>query len=243
MNKDSIYQIIGYQGEYNNNVKKAIRKLLKENHPDNHGDANIFKIINEVKKELETNKVSYQYKDNKKNNINDIDYDFCHKMIDKIENELIIINKEFIKTKKEINNVDTLYSDLYENNLKNANILLNIEKKKKELNKIKVISIAITLLLVITFIVMFITKNNYILIILSLLIIILIYEIIKFFKIINKITMHDEIELKKYLNIIDDIKKNQCLKKEYENKLLKILEEKGKLENNLRFYNNLLNNR
>ncbi len=95
MNKDSIYQIIGYQGEYNNNVKKALKKLLKDNHPDNHGDIKLFKLINEVKRELETNKVSYKYNDeNAKNIINDIDYDFCKEMILKLEKELTIINEK-----------------------------------------------------------------------------------------------------------------------------------------------------
>ena len=243
MNKDSIYQLIGYQGEYNNNVKKAIRKLLKDNHPDNHGDANIFKIINEVKKELDTNKVSYNYKNNKKNNLNDIDYNFCIEMIEKIKKELIIINEDFTKEKKEINNLDMVYNTLYEDNIKNANIILNIENKKQELNRIKKACITLLLLIIIAVSIMFITKNNYILIILSLLTFMLICEIIKFFKMVIILTKHDELELKKYLNLINDIKKNQSLKKEHGDKLLKILEEKGKLENNLRFYNNLLNNR
>ena len=90
MNKESIYRIIGYHGEYNNNVKKAIRKLLKENHPDNNGDRRVFELINEVKKELEENRVSFDYKkiksSIKKNE--DIDYEYCYKMIDSISKEL-----------------------------------------------------------------------------------------------------------------------------------------------------------
>ena len=42
MNKDDVYQIIGYQGEYTESVKKAIRKLLKDNHPDNKGNRDKF---------------------------------------------------------------------------------------------------------------------------------------------------------------------------------------------------------
>ena len=79
MNKESIYIIIGYKGEYNTNVKKAIRKLLKDNHPDKKGNQKIFELINEVKEELENNKVSYSPKksNNKINEIDDIDYNYC----------------------------------------------------------------------------------------------------------------------------------------------------------------------
>ena len=244
MNKDSIYQIIGYHGEYNNNVKKNIRKLLKENHPDNHGDANIFKIINEVKKELETNKVSYHYKEKQfGKKLDDIDYSFCIEMIEKTKKELARINLEFTREKNEINNIDKIYNDLYEDSLKNANIMLSIENKKQELTRIKKFSIALLLLIIITIFIMLIIKNNYVIIILLLLTIILICEIIKFFKLIIRITVSDELELKNYLNIVNDIKNNQSLKKKHEDKLLRIIEEKAKLENNLRFYNNLLNNR
>ena len=69
MNKDSIYRIIGYHGEYSDSVKKALKKLLKENHPDRNGNVEIFKIINEVKNELETDKVSFQYAKVKNNEV------------------------------------------------------------------------------------------------------------------------------------------------------------------------------
>ena len=56
MNKDSIYKLIGYDGEYNKEVKSKLRGLLKKYHPDhNQGKSEIFKLINEVKKELEGN--------------------------------------------------------------------------------------------------------------------------------------------------------------------------------------------
>ena len=51
MKKDSIYKLIGYNGEYNKNVKSKLRALLKKYHPDhNNGNDEVFKIINEVKK-------------------------------------------------------------------------------------------------------------------------------------------------------------------------------------------------
>ena len=70
MNKESIYKIIGYNGEYNSSVKRAIRKLLKTNHPDNNGDRRIFELICEVKEELENNKVTYSSNKNVKSSKN-----------------------------------------------------------------------------------------------------------------------------------------------------------------------------
>ena len=87
MNKESIYKLIGYNGEYTANVKKAIRKLLKENHPDNNGNRKIFELISEVKKELEENKVSYNSQKTINNSIDDIDYDYCFDMIKTITKE------------------------------------------------------------------------------------------------------------------------------------------------------------
>lgn len=242
MNKDSIYQIIGYHGEYNSNVKRALKKLLKENHPDHHGNVELFKLINEVKKELETNKVSYKINNKKINNaFDDIDYAYCKEMIIKLEKNLVVINEKYHKEKNTINNLDIKYNNLYTGVLKNKNIILNIDEKKKELNKIKIVSLIMIILLISIFIVIIVTKNNYLLILLVMIGIILIYEIISFFSIINKITSHGELEIKKYVDLFDDIKRNQNLKREHEKLLIEILNEKGKLENNLRFYRNLTN--
>ena len=241
MNKDSIYQIIGYHGEYNNSVKKALKKLLKENHPDHHGNIELFKLINEVKKELETNKVSYKINDKKiKNNFDDIDYEYCKEMIIKLEKKLVTINEKYYKEKNTINNLDIKYNNLYTGVLKNKNIILNIDEKKKELNEIKIVSLIMIILLITVFIIIIVTQNNYLLILLVLMGIILIYEIMNFFKIINKITSHGELEIKGYVNLFDDIKRNQNLKREHEKLLIEIFNEKGKIENNLRFYKNLI---
>ena len=220
MNKDSIYQIIGYHGEYNNSVKKALKKLLKENHPDHHGNIELFKLINEVKKELETNKVSYKINDKKiKNNFDDIDYEYCKEMIIKLEKKLVTINEKYYKEKNTINNLDIKYNNLYTGVLKNKNIILNIDEKKKELNEIKIVSLIMIILLITVFIIIIVTQNNYLLILLVLMGIILIYEIV---------------------NLFDDIKRNQNLKREHEKLLIEIFNEKGKIENNLRFYKNLI---
>ena len=109
MNKDSIYRIIGYNGEYTASVKRAIRKLLKENHPDNKGDRKTFELINEVKKELEENRVSYNSKSTKDNikindELNKASED--KSLIENLDND--VINKNEIKE----NNMKIYFDDI-----------------------------------------------------------------------------------------------------------------------------------
>ena len=244
MDKDSIYQVIGYHGEYNNNVKKALRKLLKENHPDHNGNIELFKLINEVKKELETNKVSFKYKDKSHKSVySDINYDFCKEKIIKLEKELIIVNKEIEQERNKISILERDYDSLYKKSLKSEGILLNIDNKRKELKKIKNISLIMIISLIIMFITMLIKKNTYILILIILIGIILAYEIMKFFEMVNNITTNSELKIKKNIALVHDIKDNQNRKIQYEKNLLEMVTKKGKIENDLRFYSNLLKNK
>ena len=138
MNKESIYKIIGYHGEYTENVKKALRKLLKENHPDHKGDKEVFKLINEVKKELEENKVSYKYKEignNKK--FDDIDYDFCSSMINSLIKKKNELEKNIKSKNNEKKSLDNDYKKLYNESLENENFLLS-NKNILKLNSLKI---------------------------------------------------------------------------------------------------------
>lgn len=64
MTKEEIYKYINYQGKYDINVKRRLKKLIKKYHPDlNNGDDKVMKLINEVKIELESKKGSSSYKD------------------------------------------------------------------------------------------------------------------------------------------------------------------------------------
>ena len=149
MNKEKIYKIIGYNGEYNSNVKKAIRKLLKENHPDNNGDRKVFELVNEVKKELENNKVSYDYhkKEEHTSKTNDgIDYIYCTEMIKSINKDkkkyLSLMNDK----KNELKKIEDDYRDLYRKNVDTESILLLSPLNKKKINNIKSLSIIFVLL-------------------------------------------------------------------------------------------------
>ena len=70
MTKEEIYKYIKYNGIYDSGVKRRLKKLIKKYHPDlNNGDDTVMKVINEVKKELESNSVSIK---NNESNITDL---------------------------------------------------------------------------------------------------------------------------------------------------------------------------
>ena len=65
MTKEEVYKYIKYNGIYDSGVKKRLKKLIKKYHPDlNNGDDAVMKVINEVKKELESNTVSIKNNEN-----------------------------------------------------------------------------------------------------------------------------------------------------------------------------------
>ncbi len=239
MNKESIYKIIGYHGEYNENVKKSIKKLLKENHPDHNGDVKIFKLINEVKKELETNNVSYKFNNSKKE-FNDIDYDFCKKMISKLEKDLININDLIKKEKEKINIIDHKYNGLYQDSLNNRDILLSLEEKKNNLKRIKTKSLITSIVLLILFIFAVLKRNIYLFIAFILISITLFIEIMKFFDIINKIASDSELKIKKYFHIASKIDNNKKIREGYVEKMLELNTKKVEIENDLRFYKRMI---
>lgn len=239
MNKESIYRIIGYHGEYTDGVKKAIRKLLKENHPDYHGDKDIFKLINDVKKELETNQVSFKYYNNNVvNEYDDIDIEYCKKMIGKLEKEKKILSRE-INTKKEITrNLSDDYKKLYRKSVEEAGNLL--KKDSKKIDKIKNISILMLIFLVITFILAIVTNKIIIFIIFGVMCFIFILIIEKYFAIFNEFSKKSEMKVKKYFHTVDEIRDNISKKTEVSSEVIKLERKVKKMENDLRFYRNLL---
>ena len=238
MNKESIYRIIGYHGEYTDSVKKAIRKLLKENHPDHHGDKEVFKLINEVKKELETDQVSFKYHEDVVNKYDDIDIDYCNKMINELEKERTNLYKE-INIKKEINgNLSNDYKNLYRKSIDEAGNLL--KKDSEKLDEIKKLSILMLVILVITFIIAIIKRNIIVFIVFGIICFIFILIIEKYFVIFNEISKNSEKKVKKYVHLVDDIKENIEKKTEVSSEILELERKVKKVENDLRFYNNLL---
>ena len=238
MNKESIYRIIGYHGKYTDNVKKALRKLLKENHPDYHGDKEVFQLINEVKEELETNQVSFKSKDNETKNYDDIDLDYCRKMISKLEKEKKTLINEINQKKEIVGKLSNDYKSLYRNSINEADKLLKVDSKK--LKGIKNVSIIMLIVLVVSFIMAIVTQNIFVFILFGILCFIFILIIEKYFTAFYVIRQNSEKSLKKYVYIVNNIDKNIDQKSELLTIILELERKLKKVENDLRFYNNLL---
>ena len=123
MTKEEIYTYLKYNGVYDSGVKRRLKKLIKKYHPDlNNGDDTVMKLINEVKKELETNSVSVNIDSNnkvKKSNKSSVDIINITSIINKLNKELVILNKKIedgyhdeYKLFIEYNNALSLYNTL-----------------------------------------------------------------------------------------------------------------------------------
>ena len=123
MTKEEIYSYLKYNGVYDSGVKRRLKKLIKKYHPDlNNGDDTVMKLINEVKKELETNSVSVNIDSNnkvKKSNKSSVDIINITSIINKLNKELVLLNKKIedgyhdeYKLFIEYNNALSLYNTL-----------------------------------------------------------------------------------------------------------------------------------
>ena len=241
MNKESIYKIIGYHGKYTDSVKKAIKKLLKENHPDHKGNEEIFKLVNEVKKELEENQVSFKWNDNElSNKYDDIDYDYCNLMIEKLKREKTILLKEKNEVNEQIIFLANEYRKKYRESINGAEMILNKNNYQKSLKKIKITSVIATIILIIIFIIAIIKNNIVIFITFGLGCFVTIIVIEKYFDFFHKLSIKSEGKISDYLKKMECIKKITSEKEILSKKLLNIERKINKIENDLRFYKNLL---
>ncbi len=241
MNKDSIYQIIGYQGEYNSQVKKALRKLLKDNHPDHHGDENIFKLASIVKKELEENKVSYKIKKTSvKKQYDDINYDYCEEMFIKLTKRKKELASNLNQEKKIIADLEKEYSNLYRNNLSKEKDILNFSRYKNVFNQIKIKSIILIILLIISFLYSIITNNIIILIVFFVIAFLLFWEVKTFFVTLNEVKKKLKIRMNDYFIINKNVYENSSKIKKKEQEIRELELKLKKVENDWRFYNNIL---
>lgn len=243
MNKDDIYKLIGYQGEYTPNIKKAIRKLLKENHPDNQGNRYQFELINEVKNELENNKVptKYQKKNSSKLKKNDdIDYEYCKEQIKALSQKLKEYSLIHTKYKQELKKLEEEYPEIYRNSIDLELNLLSSSIEARKIQNIKVISTIMIVIISIIFILSIIMHNNVLLIIFTLLTILCVFIVERYFVLINEITKNNKKRLKDYVLVNKLIRDNTLKQDELKNKVLSISKKIKLVENDLRFYNNLL---
>ena len=242
MNKDDVYSLIGYKGEYNTSVKKALRKLLKENHPDNKGDRRKFELINEVKKELESGKVSW-VKTSKKTEFksnSDIDYDYCYKKIAEIKanrSELVTLLNE---KKKILNTYEQEYKELYTNMLDMESRLLVSSPYIKKVKTGKILSIIILIIMVILFIISVIKNNNILFIIFIILSIVFIITIEKYLFLMNRITDNGKKRFASYVKANNTLRKNIMTKNEIKSEISDIRKKIITMENDIRFYKNML---
>ena len=243
MNKESIYQIIGYNGEYNDRVKKAIKKLLKEYHPDHNGDEKVFKLINEVKKELEENKVSFDYKNKKINSdkrYSDIDYAYCEKMLNKLEKDEESITQKIKENYDIMENYEREYKTLYQKSIDKQKDILNLEQYKNRFDKIKKKAILLIILLIISFVFSIISKQIIVLIVFFVLAFMLFLEIKNFFVTFKDIKNKVEVKMNEYSNIFKMIKNNGKERKEKEEYLKEQEQKLNLIKNDIRFYHNIL---
>ena len=239
MNKNDVYKLIGYRGEYNANVKKAIRKLLKENHPDNKGDRKKFEIIQEVKKELESGKVSYTEKDSFKVS-KDIDYDYCLRKIDELKDKKDNLNNLMNNKKEILNKYADEYKNLYQTSLDIENNLLVNSPYIKKAQNIKTFSIILLILMIIVFSVSIINKGTILFVVFIILSIICILVVQRYLNYVHKMTESSKNRFKEYLKMNAKIRKNIHKQNDLKKEIYDIKKRINNVENDLRFYKNLL---
>ena len=242
MNKNDIYDLIGYDGVYNTSVKKALRKLLKENHPDNKGDRKKFELINEVKEELENGKASYSknidnntFKEKK-----DVDYDYCYKRINEIKTSKSKLSELLQNKKQKLNTYEQEYKSLYDSslNLEN-NLLINFPHIKKVEN-IKLISMAFLIIMVIVFIISILKNSQIFFTVFIVLSIIFIFIFQRYLYMMSKIGQKNKKKITSYVKINNSIRKNVAMQDEIKTEIRNIKKELTRMENDIRFYKNML---
>lgn len=237
MNKESIYRLIGYQGEYNTSVKKALKKLLKENHPDYKGDARIFSLINEVKKELENNQVSFKY-EKSDNVIDDLDYHYCEEMLIKLQKDEEAINKLIKEKYNTRTNLLLMYEEKYHKRINSeANLLSN---DSVNLKRFKYLLIMLLVILLIVFILAIYLNKIFLFIIFGIISLIIISFVYSYFN-----AFQTKLDKRKklvdiYVNEIHNIKELNKQKEILNNEIVDLERKLNNIQNDLRFYKNIL---
>lgn len=242
MNKNDVYRLISYHGEYNAIVKKAIRKLLKDNHPDNKGNREVFELINEVKKELETGKVSYKeqsQKDDLNSNIS-IDYDYCYEMIDSIKKTKNVLTNDLNQKRNILTNYEKKYKNLYQDSLNEENYLLTNSPYIKKLKGIKLLSIVLVIIMIIIFSISLLKNNNILFVIFIILSIVCILVIQEYILLMHRVSVFNKKSIINYVKMNSQIRNNINKQNEIKKEIRSIEKKLNNLDNDLRFYNNLL---
>lgn len=159
MTKEEIYKYIKYNGVYDSGVKKRLKKLIKKYHPDvNNGDDTVMKLINIVKKELESGNVSVKdtsITKDKTINKNSVDVLSITGLIKKLNKEINSLNKKIIEGYKdeyklfmEYNSSMNLYNTLKLNEKLIKSKIIRL-KKIRWIDKLNIFLVIISLILMI----------------------------------------------------------------------------------------------
>ncbi len=245
MNEKEIIKFVNYHGKYNKDVKSKFKLLLKKYHPDhNNGQDDTFKLINKLKKEIESG--NYKYHDDEEVDIKDvnevIDKDLLLREISELEAEKKYYVEKREKLNEELNILYEKYGRVFNLNIahsiKETDSQGNVKSIKKKSNYV------ITLLaFTVTFFLILYLINHDIIYLILLLIFTIIYTILL-------IKFRNKLENAKLINkkIIYNDKKNKINYDELNNhinyfheKLWKYDKKIINLDNNIRLYKNRLN--
>ena len=158
MTKEEIYKYLKYNGVYDSGVKKRLKQLIKKYHPDrNNGDDTVMKIINEVKKELESGNVSVKgtsITKDKTINKNSVDVLSITGLIKKLNKEINSLNKKIIEGYKdeyklfmEYNSSMNLYNTLKLNEKLIKAKVIRL-KKVRWIDKLNIFLVIVSLILI-----------------------------------------------------------------------------------------------
>jgi len=216
MNEKDILKKIGYNGEYTKEVKKNLKSLLKKYHPDHYkGSDDTFKLINKIKKELESGK-KFKVNNNQevKKTISKEDYLWYQEQIDELTKKRNKLLKDKKDKQQELFELQEEYKEEYDVDITNRNNENDNANTIIVLNENKQIIYMIMFILIMTILLLIFTKIYYPIIILVILIIILIIKLIGLHKdIIKSLTINEKVMNKskksftKISNINSDINK------------------------------------
>ena len=121
MNRNDILKAINYDGKYTKETKKKLRELLKKYHPDHYKkETDTFKIINEIKKELDNGK-TISFKENiKDKKLKDDNYDIDEEILKlTIERNNLVLKKN--KYQEKLSQLQDEYCIVYNNDVNYRN--------------------------------------------------------------------------------------------------------------------------
>lgn len=242
MTKKEILKKINYNGKYTKEVKSNLKKMIVKYHPDhNNGDDSVFKLLNSIKKDLDSGKkISFEEEIvEKKEPVIKDKSEYLEKIrVLKLERDSV--KAELDSLYKESDNIKIYYHDIHNQNRKNNYKLYDIRDSIDELKKFKKRYIFMLIILLI-FILIFVNTMNivYLIIFVVLMLLVLLYAFITIKK-VSKVSDYLNNKLKVSNSLLNDMKKynddNEKIKKD----IIELERKINKINNEIRLYENLM---